>query len=266
MKNYGIGNCAYCGKEFRKAVWNQEFCKETHSQRCSDCGEIFFWVGRPFYTKFHSKDSPACSVCKNKRVSSNSSKSQREWTPEQRKTVVEKRKATMVLRHGAETTLQSPKLRARRDATMESLYGAASVKNSSQSLLNAASKRSKAKGIPLEKSLEISNLLNDEELLEDYLEKVFLKFSGKFSYYDLACELDSRLDAAELSHKLSKLPRLKNQFINVKDSWLEILVLRELNKLGFQEGLDFRRHHKLKNRKEIDILFFCGVGFEINGH
>ena len=140
------------------------------------------------------------------------------------------------------------------------------MKNSSQSLLNAASKRSKAKGIPLEKSLEISNLLNDEELLEDYLEKVFLKFSGKFSYYDLACELDSRLDAAELSHKLSKLPRLKNQFINVKDSWLEILVLRELNKLGFQEGLDFRRHHKLKNRKEIDILFFCGVGFEINGH
>lgn len=263
MKDYGLSFCEWCGDEFRKGIWNQKFCKKEHQAPCADCGTRVFWHGSPKGIEYPN-GALICVQCRTRRTEENNKIRQLNHPPEHWHKIVAQRKKTMLERYGGETTLQSETLRRKRDQTMLNLYGGTQVKTSDRSLLNAASKRSKAKGIPFEVSLEISELLNDTKKLEKRLQELFEKYKGKFTYLDLAFSLDKRVDTAELSHKMSKLPEMRERYITTRDSPFELIVVRNLKNRGLVLGKDFKRHYRLPSRQEIDILIAESIGIEVN--
>lgn len=264
MKNYGTGVCKHCKESFQKTVWNQIFCKNMHFAICSFCNVRFDWSGRMSYQGVNTEKNPACPKCRITEGAKRAGVSQRNWSLEQKEKVVALRKSTMIAKYGGPTTLESPILRDRKEASMTALYGAKHTKNSSASLKNSAAKRAKARGISLEKSLFISELLNDKVELESFLMDLNIQYKRKISYQEIIENLDPKMSSSELSHKFSKMVDLKSKYINVKDSWLELKVIDMLKSFGLQERSDYKRHHKLSNRLEIDILIQGTLGFEIN--
>lgn len=104
MKIYQ-NKCKICGSLFESHSPNTKICEKDHIQTCPECGAEEVW----------NKTSPfeICKCCRTKRA-------------------VARRKATMIEKYGAPTTLQCPSLKAKVDATNEQVYGFANPMQNKQ--------------------------------------------------------------------------------------------------------------------------------------
>lgn len=91
-----IKKCIVCGEEFEAKRADQRSCRPVHVMTCPDCGVQVEW----------NKHEPfrGCRSCNVKRG-------------------VEARKATMLARYGAPTTMQSAQLRAKMTKSLQDKYG-----------------------------------------------------------------------------------------------------------------------------------------------